>query len=329
MKKNRKLLGGFVALLHICLIAFPLLVLGYNVAYRTIQSNQSYTERKLISEEGQFQEVQTKMSSTYQVGTGQNDGNLYPMVNNYYKLLPSYPCDWNFSIKFTLVSGYIELFGYDELSFDEVYFDYYIINDLTISYYLHTYNDDHYYFNLINENEDYYSNIVFSFEEISYVSDNLIIKILDITDLGLDDSYEGLFQLVDYYEISYVPVEDNSITTEVTYSFEDNSYLGLRDTLYYFNVLDSNLTFDNVSWNDCYSDLNSFSLLMDVDYLSVFDLGSENSSSLNSVLAFVNFYFNWIINMSIVVFVPEMLIVFIDICRKLIYSFSHKIEGGY
>ena len=56
MKKNHKILGGFVACLHCCLMALPLLVLVFNVGRHCLQANLSYEVTYVYDNDGNYQE---------------------------------------------------------------------------------------------------------------------------------------------------------------------------------------------------------------------------------------------------------------------------------
>ena len=112
----------------------------------------------------------------------------------------------------------------------------------------------------------------------------------------------------------------------LTYDEADYFYLGVQQTLIEMGCLDSEVS-SSSTWSDF--TLNDFPFLMSNDYIGIFDNGETLSSSTLVYYAYVNFYLNWLINMSILVFVPELILVFITMCRKLVYSFSSKIDGGF
>lgn len=132
------------------------------------------------------------------------------------------------------------------------------------------------------------------------------------------------------YETTYVyDNEGNYQESSREYSFNDYVIMGFHETNKDFNVYYDEL--ESTNWAIYFIDYhNPFTFLMDIDFLGVFNIdGWTMNVSQLEIYAFINFYLNWLINMSVIVFVPELILVFIDICRKLVYSFSHKIDGGF
>ena len=131
------------------------------------------------------------------------------------------------------------------------------------------------------------------------------------------------------YESTYV-YDSNGNYQEESRQYELSDYItqGLQDTNADFDVYTGTLT--DMTWAIFSSDYkNAFPFLLNVDFLSVFDNSETISKDTLELYAYINFYLNWLINMSVIVFVPELILIFIDICRKLVYSFSHKIDGGF
>lgn len=134
------------------------------------------------------------------------------------------------------------------------------------------------------------------------------------------------------YETTYVyDNEGNYQESSREYSFNDYVIMGFRDTLIDFHYIDEEIinTYEQNDWDNATSELWSFPFVMDIDFLSLFSVSSNEFGESIYIYFYINFYLNWLINMSVIVFVPELILVFIDICRKLVYSFSHKIDGGF
>ena len=131
------------------------------------------------------------------------------------------------------------------------------------------------------------------------------------------------------YETTYVyDTNGNYQESSRDYGLTDYITIGMRDTNEDFDVYNGCLT--DSTWSDYISNnKNPYPFLLDVNFLGVFENGETISKDTLEIYAYINFYLNWLINMSVIVFIPEIILVFIDICRKLIYSFSHKIEGGF
>lgn len=131
------------------------------------------------------------------------------------------------------------------------------------------------------------------------------------------------------YDSTYVYDNNgNYLESSRDYELSDYITIGLHDTNSDFDVFNGTLV--DSTWSDYVTNnKNPFPFLLDVDFLGIFDNGDTISKDTLEIYAFLNFYLNWLINMSVIVFVPELIIVFIDMCRKLVYSFSHKIDGGF
>ena len=108
--------------------------------------------------------------------------------------------------------------------------------------------------------------------------------------------------------------EGNFIETSREYTLAEKVSIGFKDTLVDFNYVDSNHDYSTQTWSNAITDSLGMPFLMNNDYLGVF--GIQNSGTLGDssyIYLYINFYLNWLINMSVLVFVPEILIIFIDI----------------
>lgn len=122
--------------------------------------------------------------------------------------------------------------------------------------------------------------------------------------------------------------EGNYTETKREYSLAEKVELSFKETLIDFNYINDSYDYSSNNWNDNFNHTH-YPFLMNNDYLGLFSIDNNSMESSAYMYLFVNMYLNWLINMSVLVFTPEILIIFIDICRKLVYSFSHKIEGGF
>ena len=132
------------------------------------------------------------------------------------------------------------------------------------------------------------------------------------------------------YETTYTYDQDgNYQESSKEYGLDDYIHLGLQETNKDFNVYTGSLQ-DNTSWESYVSNnMNDYPFLLSVDFLGIFSNQTNLTEDSLEVYAYINFYLNWLINMSVIVFVPELILIFLDICRRLVYSFSHKIDGGF
>lgn len=68
-----------------------------------------------------------------------------------------------------------------------------------------------------------------------------------------------------------------------------------------------------------------FSLdIVNIDFLDVFNIDTTLD-----YMVFTNWYLNYLINMELVVFLPEILLMFFKMARNLVTCWSNKISGGY
>lgn len=131
------------------------------------------------------------------------------------------------------------------------------------------------------------------------------------------------------YEVTYTyDSEGNYSESSREYTLAEKVELSFKDTLADFNYIDTSYDYSQHTWSDNFAQ-TSYPFLMNNDFMGLFSISSNTMGDSAYTYVFINMYLNWIINMSVIVFVPELICVFIDICRKLIYSFSHKIEGGF
>ena len=122
---------------------------------------------------------------------------------------------------------------------------------------------------------------------------------------------------------------DYAVDTLTTKSLDDYIY----DTLDNFSYL----TYDNIvtnkdEWVSAYegdyfyeitAEHTSTHLLLNYDYFSLFnhDLTQQNGNI--AVWLFMNYYINYLISISILIFLPEVIIYFFDWAKSSIYTFTN------
>ena len=72
------------------------------------------------------------------------------------------------------------------------------------------------------------------------------------------------------------------------------------------------------------SHMDDLNVVVDIDFVGLF--GAVYDSA---IWVFLNSYINYIINMALIIFMPEIILLFIQWCRDLIYTFTDKQEGGF
>ena len=65
----------------------------------------------------------------------------------------------------------------------------------------------------------------------------------------------------------------------------------------------------------------SFSNVIDYDFLNLFGVSQNNVYT-----QFINFYINYMISMELIIFLPQVLLVFFEMIRKLIFAFVDKTD---
>lgn len=68
-------------------------------------------------------------------------------------------------------------------------------------------------------------------------------------------------------------------------------------------------------------------LLIDFSVISLFDNGLVNYGTSISPYLFADFFFVYLVNISVICFLPEVLLAFVTWCRNLVYSFVEKGEN--
>ena len=125
MKKNRKILGGFVACLHCALMSLPLFVLLFNGGRNCLQANLSYETTFTYDNDGNYQESSKEYvlakSFTYAMGQTLEEFNyidnsfilfhkslyaLFPFSSSTHILRTS-SIIFSFSLAFEVAIGYI------------------------------------------------------------------------------------------------------------------------------------------------------------------------------------------------------------------------------
>lgn len=132
------------------------------------------------------------------------------------------------------------------------------------------------------------------------------------------------------YESTYTYDNDGNFqTSSKEFDLAKSFTYAMEETLLEFNYIDESFTYDD-TWSVNIANSNDFPFLMNNDFFGLFvEDSTQKLNDSSYTYLFINFYLNWIINMSVIVFVPELIVVFLDMCRKLVYSFSHKINGGF
>ena len=117
-----------------------------------------------------------------------------------------------------------------------------------------------------------------------------------------------LLMLVYMYVVSffngYTAVD---LTQGVSQSVNYNNDLDINDIFTYFNT----------------NYLTAFSVV-NVDFMSAMGI-----TSTLGYIVFINWYCNYLINISLVLFLPEVLLIFISIARNLVLRWDDSIKGGY
>ena len=101
--------------------------------------------------------------------------------------------------------------------------------------------------------------------------------------------------------------------------FNNGFTAGATDGLNYQSnfVLEDAFTYFNTN--------NQFTLsIVNIDFMSMM-----NISATNSYVVFNNWYLNYLINMELVLFMPEILLIVISGAKRLVLSWSDKIGESY
>lgn len=129
---------------------------------------------------------------------------------------------------------------------------------------------------------------------------------------------------------------DYAIDNLTLRSIDDNFIFTLQDYEYY-NFDSSKGITDIESWYAYYDGKSYATIISDnavsnkfflnLDFISMFDNGIVNNGKNVTTYLFVNFYINFIITMTLLCFMPSVILAFFEICKGFVYKFLD--EGDY
>lgn len=336
MKKTKRIFRHFLAILNVIACGVPLITLGIVTLqdvlpkYFTSLGMQHHGDGSStfdedidsLSTSNQFNDVNENILQTldkmdYLKYGGEstkivkktlqtNDVNSTDdlIIGNYY----------HFNIDNTTLDNYFYNGNIAMLFFNITNYDFTEYTFITDEFINNTYVNNGDIAILVTIDSDYYTsfNVYFTYNN---VNDYFVTMSPDETLDNFSFTFQGDFKLIECSDTFTITDSDCFSATTKTYYEEVESdivgYNGWKDA------------YDGENYSTIVTEGTDTHLVLNLDFISLFQTSDiVNYNNNVAIYLFINFYFNYLLNVLLLLFLPEFILLFIDFVKQLLYKFT-------
>ena len=137
--------------------------------------------------------------------------------------------------------------------------------------------------------------------------------------------YQGSSTFEDDFDYAKENLVPTDVNMNLFYTLDNFGYLNYDNTITDLSTWLT--TYDGETYSDIVSTGVSTKMLLDIDFTSIFF--NNNLINYNGSVApylMLNYMCNYFINVSLIIFIPEILVLFIYLLRNLSYKFIEKFD---